>query len=63
MPEEFEALDQVANTPTEAVERGDDQDIYAARLHRGEEPIEAGPAIFGPRLALVELFGRCFRKM
>ena len=61
MAERVEALDQVADA--EALERGNDQDIHAARLHRGEEPIETGPAILGARPAVVEVFGRCFRKM
>ena len=58
MPEEFEALDQVVDAPPEAVERGDDHHVHFPRLHGGEEPIEAGAAIFRAGHPLVEVLGR-----
>jgi hypothetical protein len=58
VPEEVEALDEVADAAPEAVERGDDHHVHLAGLHGREEPVEAGAAILRPRHAVVEVLGR-----
>jgi hypothetical protein len=58
VPEQIEALDEVAHAAAEAVERGDNHHVHFSDFHDGEEPIEAGAAILGSRHALVEVLGR-----
>src|SRR5207247_10177421 len=49
MTKEFQRLDQVPHGSSEAVERRDDHDIDAARLHLAHEVVQSRPALASAR--------------
>ncbi len=55
VPEELEALDEVAHAASEPVEGGDHDDVDLASLHSGHEPVKSRPPVLCARDARVDV--------